>query len=111
VLQIKVGVIGCLHHGIIDCRAGNRNPTDHILVLQIQLLILCKHIFALADRGIIGNALGIWGLLHQLGYLLKGFGLFVHLCIVVIHLKAAKNRRCEKQYGGSYTNLHLIFFH
>ena len=72
---------------------------------------LAKHIFALADRGIIGNALGIWGLLHQLGYLLKGFGLFVHLCIVVIHLKAAKNRRCEKQYGGSYTNLHLIFFH
>ncbi len=49
VLQIEVRVVLRLHYRVIDGRAGNGNPTYHILILQIQLLIFCQHILALTD--------------------------------------------------------------
>ena len=39
VLQIEVGIVLALHDRVVDACSVNGNPTDHILILQIQLFV------------------------------------------------------------------------
>ena len=110
VLQIEIRVVLTLHDRIIDRRAGNGNPTDHILILQIQLFVFRQNILALADRFVFWFFFLRRGIFHNLGNLLKGFGLLVHLCIVVVDVVAAKSRCSQKGNSGNDTNTRLILF-
>ena len=53
VLQIEIRVVLRLHDRVIDGRSVNGNPTCHILILQIQLLIFPQNVLALADGRIL----------------------------------------------------------
>ena len=92
VLQIEIRVVLRLHDRVIDGRSVNGNPTCHILILQIQLLIFPQNVLALADGRILWRFFLRRGVLHDLGNLRKGFGLLIHLCIVVADMPAAKSR-------------------
>ena len=105
VLQIEIGVVLALHDRVVDACSVNGNPTDHILILQIQLFVFRQYILALADgRILIFWRFFLWlGVLHNLGNLRKGFRLLVYLLVMAVNLKAAKTAAPKKGDSGGGT--------
>ena len=92
-LQIVVRLIRCLHHGIIEGRAGYGKPADHIRVFQIQFSVFREDIFFLCQGNFWGVSVLCLCLLYDFGNILKGFGLFSFVGIMVVNVIAAKSRR------------------
>lgn len=92
-LQIIIGVVRGLHYGKVDIRAGNRKPTDHIRILQIQLAVFRKHGFFLREQNIGSFTFACLRLFHNLGNFFKDFFLLAFVRIVAVNTEAAKSRR------------------
>ena len=122
-LQIKVGIVRGLHHGIVDIGSLNADPTDKIIVLLVHLAIFIirrgfgwgVRFLCSCTRSLVGKRLPGGFFVYQTGDTFKGFFTFFFLRIMTVNHNAGEQKedgeKCRPHYQ-KYTlhgsNLHII---